>query len=241
MLRASLVARSKKVAVLLSGCGVFDGSEIHEATSVLIHLSRLKLEYNILAPNRNQFHVVNHQQGAPDANSSRNMMAEAARIARGAVVDATQACATSAAAEAFAREHAALILPGGFGVMKNLSTFAVAAASEAPAVLPEVVELLVAFHRQHKPIGAACIAPILLAHCFSGCSITLGSLAGDAQSLAVKLGAQLVDCSGGGVAVDAKNKLVSAPAYMVDGARPAEVFSDIGLLVDNVREYMAKS
>jgi enhancing lycopene biosynthesis protein 2 len=233
MLRCSLslLAKKKPVAVLLSGCGVFDGSEIHEATSLLIHLSRLEREYQILAPNRKQFHVVNHQRGEPDVAGTRLMLDEAARIARGAVIDATEAGKTRESATMFAESYSALLLPGGFGVMKNLSTFAV---DPTPSVLPEVDLLLAAFHSQKKPIGAACIAPVLLANRFPGCSITLGATTGEPQDLARKLHAKLVDCSKGGVAIDGANRLVSVPAYMVDGAGPYDVFRDIGLLVDTI-------
>lgn len=142
----------------------------------------------------------------------------------------------------FAKNYAALILPGGFGVMKNLSTYAVAAGfpKDPPTILPEARDLILAFHRQQKPIGAICIAPILLAHCFHGCTITLGPLEGDAQSLAKNLGAKLVDRSRGGIAVDADAKLVSTPAYMVDGAGPAQVYADVGNLVECVHELITK-
>ncbi len=234
-----LLSSSKKIAVLLSGCGVYDGSEIHEASSVLMHLQRCRTAYDVTAPNRPQFHVMDHQTGQPldDASPSlgRSMLVESARIARIPVVDATAAGASKDAALAFAAQYAGLILPGGFGVMKNLSTFAV---SETPTVLSEVSNLLAAFHAQKKPIGAACIAPILLAKQFPGCTVTLGSTEGDTQGLAVKLGANLVP---GGLALDEANKLVSVPAYMLAGAGPYDVFTDIGLLVDAVLAMTSRS
>ena len=119
-----------------------------------------------------------------------------------------------------------------------MSDFAVCGENKPKGPLPEVDALLAAFHARKKPIAAACIAPILLASRFKGCSITLGGLHGDAQQLAERLGASLVDRSTGGVAVDTTNRLVTAPAYMLDGAGPHDVFKDLGLLVDAMHELL---
>ena len=105
----------KKVAVILAGCGVFDGAEIHESVLTLLQLERSGAQYQCMAPNIDQLHVVNHLTGEVTEGEQRNVLVEAARIARGEVIDLAQACAD---------DYDALIIPGGFGAAKNLCDFA---------------------------------------------------------------------------------------------------------------------
>uniref|UniRef100_UPI00358E0388 putative glutamine amidotransferase-like class 1 domain-containing protein 3B, mitochondrial isoform X3 n=1 Tax=Myxine glutinosa TaxID=7769 RepID=UPI00358E0388 len=131
-----------RVAVVLSGAGVYDGSELHEASAVLVHLSRGGAKVKIFAPNIPQMHVVDHTKGQPVEGETRNVLVESARIARGNIDELKQLSVS---------EHDAVIFPGGFGAAKNLSSFAV----DGPAckVEPEVERILKEFHKAQKPIG----------------------------------------------------------------------------------------
>src|SRR6185436_17907915 len=142
---------AKKVGVLLSGCGVQDGAEIHEAVCAMLALDRAGAEIVCLAPNREQASVVDHLKGRP-VGEKRNVLVESARIARGQIRDV---------AGVRPADLDAIILPGGFGAAKNLSTFA--DAGEKAQADPAVAALLRGMHEAKKPIGALCIAPAVLA------------------------------------------------------------------------------
>src|SRR5512133_2943461 len=142
----------KKIGVILSGCGVNDGSEIHEAVITLLAIDRAGAEAICMAPDIEQMQVVNHLTGTPVAGEKRNVLVESARIARGKIRNLK---------EVKGNEIDALILPGGFGAAKNLCDFALKGA--ACAVNPEVERLLREVHQAGKPIGALCIAPALVA------------------------------------------------------------------------------
>jgi len=195
----------KKVGVILSGCGVFDGAEIHESVITLLALDRLGAEAVICAPNRPQMHVVNHLSGEVAAGESRNVLVESARIARGAIRDVAQVSAD---------ELDALILPGGFGAAKNLCDFAVRGAE--CEVDPGVAALVRAVHAQGKPVAAVCIAPALLARVLGPerPELTIGSDPGTAAALQA-MGATHVACPVRELVVDRERKLVSTPAYML--------------------------
>ncbi|XP_053792621.1 glutamine amidotransferase-like class 1 domain-containing protein 3, mitochondrial isoform X2 [Vidua chalybeata] len=152
----------KRVALVLAGCGVFDGSEIHEASAALVHLSRSGAEVKIFAPNIEQRDVVNHLKGSP-AEEKRNVLVESARLARGNIQDL---------AELNASEFDAVIFPGGFGVAKNLCSWAV--DGKNCTVNEHVNSTLQAFHSAKKPIGLCCISPVLAAKVFPGCEVTVG-------------------------------------------------------------------
>ena len=124
-----------KVAVVLAGCGVYDGSEINEAVLTLLCLEQQGASYQCFAPDVEQMHVINHLTGEPAEGESRNVLVEAARIARGNI---------KGLAEAQVGEFDALVVPGGFGAAKNLSDFAVAGA--AMQVQPDFLALARAFH-----------------------------------------------------------------------------------------------
>ncbi len=195
----------KKVGVVLSGCGVYDGAEIHESVITLLALDRLGAEAVICAPDVNQMHVVNHLTGEVDEGAQRNVLVESARIARGEIRDV---------AAVNADELDALILPGGFGAAKNLCDFAV----NGPdcEVNADVAELVRSVHFQGKPVAAVCIAPALLAKVLGeeGPALTIGTDADTAGALE-KLGAKHVDCPVREFVVDHDRKLVTSPAYML--------------------------
>lgn len=196
-----------KVGVLLAGCGVLDGAEIHEAVVTLLALDRAEAESICLAPAVAQHHVVNHLTGHVVAEEKRNVLEEAARIARGAVRDVTGVAAS---------ELDALVIPGGYGAAKNLCSFAFDGAS--CSVLPAVESLVRALHEAGKPIGAMCIAPVILARVLGARAprLTIGTDPATAAALE-SMGARHVPCAVDDVVVDETARLVSTPAYMLAG------------------------
>lgn len=209
-----------RAAVILSGCGVFDGSEIHEAVSLLMHLSRAGVEAECFAPDIEQRHVVDHLAGEV-AQESRWVLVEAARIARGKVQPLDKLDPAG---------YDALFVPGGFGAAKNLCSFAFDGA--ACGVEPSVERALNGFHGAGKPIGMCCIAPVIAARVFEGARITLGG-AGEAPEAAEAMGATHVVRPVDEIEVDAERKLVTTPAYMYDAAIH-EVDAGIGKMVAKV-------
>jgi enhancing lycopene biosynthesis protein 2 len=206
-----------KVGVVLSGCGVYDGSEIHEAVITLLALDRLGATTVCLAPNIEQVHVINHRTGKP-SEEVRNVLDEAARIARGKVQDIAKAKAT---------DLDALVLPGGFGAAKNLSNFA--SAGSKARVEPSVGRLLRDMHKARKPICALCISPTVLAAALRdervGPKLTIGSDEATAKAIE-EMGAKHVVCPVDEMRVDEEHRIVTAPAYMYD-ARISEVATGI--------------
>ena len=214
---------SKKIAVILSGCGVYDGAEIHESVITLLRLDQRGAQVECFAPDVAQLHVINHLTGE-EMPESRNVLVESARIARGAVKDIGQANAT---------DFDALIVPGGFGAAKNLSNFAVEGAG--CSINPQVLALAEAFAEAGKPVGLICISPALAAKIYGpGVTCTIGNDADTAAALD-KMGATHLECSVEDIVEDQARKLVSTPAYML-GKNISEVASGINKLVDRVLE-----
>lgn len=213
----------KKVAVILSGCGVFDGAEIHESVLVLLALDRANADVVCAAPDMAQFHVINHLTQQPVPGETRNVLVESARIARGNIV-----ALSSLRIESFD----AVIVPGGFGAAKNLCNFAV--AGPGFEVNPEVGAFLSAMHRAGKPVGLACIAPVIAARLFGaeGVEFTIGTDPGTAQASA-SMGAQHVNCNVFNIVVDRRLKVVTTPAYMLAG-RISEAEAGISKMVQAV-------
>lgn len=202
------------VAVILSGSGVFDGSEITEAVSTLLALDRRDCTWQCLAPDKDQLHVINHVTGEPVPDQTRNCLIEAARIARGQVVPV---------AEADVAGFDAVILPGGFGAAKNLCTFAVDGAD--CQVDADVARFLEAAHAAGKPIAALCIAPAVIAKVFGASlapTVTIGNDPGAAQGIEA-LGAKHEQQPITGISVDQANKIVTAPCYMYGDARVSQI------------------
>lgn len=212
------------VGVVLCGCGRFDGSEIQEAVLTLMHLDRSGARARCFAPDAAQWAVCDAFTGDPLPRQSRNMLQEAARIARGAI---------EPLAMARADELDALILPGGSGAARNLGSFAEHGARGE--LRPELRALLLDCVAQRKPIGAICIAPALVALALGERHprLTLGPTDRDPARAAAATGATLVDCPADGVVVDESLLLVSTPAY-VSAQSIAEVDAGIGRLVAEV-------
>ena len=193
----------KKFAVVLSGCGVFDGAEIHEATLSLLAIAKKGGSYQIFAPDINQHHVINHITGE-EMDETRNVLVESARIARGNIHKLD---------EFKASEFDALLLPGGFGAAKNLSTWAFEGAEAK--VLPEVEEAIRNMLSLKKPVGAMCISPVILAKVLGEVHLTIGNDDSTIDAME-SLGAKHVYTSHGEVVVDPDHNLVSTPCYMLD-------------------------
>lgn len=191
------------VGVVLSGCGFRDGAEIHESVCALLALDEAGATTRCYAPDV-ELDVVDHLTGEP-TGERRRALAEAARIARGAVEDL---------ANARAEGLDALLLPGGFGAATVLSDFAVKGAE--CTVDAHLARLIKDMHAAGKPIGSICIAPVLVARVLGehAPTLTIGSDAGTAAALE-SMGARHRDCPTTGFVVDAENKLVSTPAYML--------------------------
>lgn len=212
----------KKVAVILAGCGYLDGSEIRESVLTLLALDTANIEYQIFAPDEPLFHVIDHVSGEISKGESRNILQEAGRIARGEI---------STLNKLDENEFDGLIIPGGFGVAKNLSTFAFKGAEAS--VHSTVASILKAFHQSKKPIGAICISPALLALTFGNLhpNITLGSDTNIAKEIE-KTGAIHHVCQTSEIVVDKQNLFVTTPAYMDDQADLKDIFTGITSLVE---------
>ena len=212
---------SKKIAVILAGCGVYDGSEIHESVLTLLRLSQQGVQVQCFAPDIAQHHVINHLTGEEMAES-RNVLVEAARIARGNVRDVR---------ELLAADYDALLIPGGFGVAKNLSDFAF--KGDAAHVQPDVLAAAQSFAQASKPIGLICIAPALAAAIYgNGVQCTIGTDP-DVSGVLNRMGAEHVNCGVADIVVDSARKLVTTPAYMLAN-NIAEAAQGINTLVDEV-------
>ncbi len=212
----------KKIGVVLSGCGVYDGSEIHEAVLTLLAIDRHGCEAICMAPAAD-FSVTNHLN-SQETGEKRNILVESARIARGNIRDIS---------EVTAADIDAIMLPGGFGAAKNLCDFALKGA--AADVNPDVARLLKEMVAASKPIGAVCIAPVLLAAVLGkeySAKVTIGNDAGTAAEIK-KTGARHEECPVTGLVVDIPNKLVTSPAYML-ASRISEVADGIDICVKEV-------
>jgi len=214
----------QRVAVILCGCGVKDGSEIHEAVATLLALDRAGAEALIFAPRGPQHDVVDHLTGQAVPGQARDMLVEAARIARGRIGDL---------ADLKAADVQAVILPGGFGAAKNLCSFASEGAD--CSVHPEVARVLQEAHRARRPIGALCIAPVIVARVLGAEAhprLTIGNDPATAAAI-TKMGARHTDATAAAVIVDETNLIVTTPCYMLAG-RIAEVFDGAAALVREV-------
>lgn len=193
----------KKFAVVLSGCGVFDGAEIHEATLTLLAIMKQGAQYKIFAPDIPQHHVINHITGE-EMDESRNVLVESARIARGQIKDLKQYDPNN---------FDALIFPGGFGAAKNLCDFAFKGVD--CLINPDVEKAILKTAGKNKPIGALCISPVIFAKIFSDVEITIGQDQGTAEAVE-KMGATHTKTNHGEVIIDEKNNLFTTPCYMLD-------------------------
>jgi len=192
------------VAVVLSGCGVFDGAEIHESVFTLYALDKRGAHYQCFAPDIDQAHVVNHLTGNIAQGESRNVLVESARIARGQIKPLS---------EFDVQDFDAIAFPGGFGAAKNLSSFAFDGAD--CTVDPDVERALKDMVAVNKPIAALCITPAVVAKVLGGATVTIGQDEGTAAAIEA-MGAHHTPTDHTGVIIDPKYMLVTAPCYMLD-------------------------
>lgn len=217
---------SKQVAVILSGCGVQDGSEIYETTLTLLRLDQLGIGYRCFAPDIDQQHVIDHRSGEVADGEWRNVLVESARLARGEIEPLTELDADG---------FDAVILPGGFGAAKNLSNFAEAGADMV--IQGDLVESLAAFHEDRKPIGLMCIAPVMVPRLLGpGIAVTIGHDPGVAGAIS-SMGGLHRSCSVEDIVVDFEHRVVTTPAYML-ATRIGEAATGIFKLVDRIDELM---
>lgn len=217
---------TKKVAVILSGCGFLDGAEIRESVLTLLNLDMSGADVSMFAPNKSQHHVVDHKKGE-EAGDTRNILEESARIARGKIEDLENLKTD---------DYDALVLPGGFGVAKNLCDFAF--KGSGGSVDDTVLRVIKEFHQKGKAIGAICISPALVAMCLgeTGLKLTIGT---DKETVAEieKTGAKHVECQAGDCVIDIEQKVVSTPAYMFDDASITAINSGIGKCIREVLAF----
>jgi enhancing lycopene biosynthesis protein 2 len=214
---------AKKIGVCLSGCGVMDGSEIHEAVLTLLAIDKAGADAVCMAPDTEQMHVIDHVKNQPAEGENRNVLTESARIARGEIKPLENV---------HAADIDAIVFPGGFGAAKNLCTFAV----DGPdcTVKPEVERIMKEMSDSGKPIGVMCIAPVIAAKVLGSKKVvlTIGTDAETAGALE-KMGARHKDCPVEQTVVDKENKVVSTPAYML-ASGPADMADAIDKLVKEV-------
>lgn len=213
---------AKKIAVVLAGCGVYDGAEIHEAVITLLALDRAGVEIVCAAPDVPQAQVIDHVTGKP-TGETRNVLVESSRIARGNIKDLAQLAAS---------DVDAAIFPGGYGAAKNLSAWAF--QQEAGEVQPDVARFVQGLRAAGKPIGFICISPVVAAKLIPGVTVTIGNDAETAASIA-RMGGTHQACTVSEIAVDRQRKIVSTPAYML-ASGPAQAATGIERLVSAILE-----
>jgi enhancing lycopene biosynthesis protein 2 len=214
--------KQRKIAVILSGCGVYDGSEIHEATLTLWAIVKNGAEYGVFAPDMAQHHVINHLTGE-EIKESRNVLAESARIARGKINPLNKFQSA---------DFDAIIFPGGYGAAKHLSTFAFDGANMK--ILPDIENIVNEMVKAGKPVGALCISPVILAKLLPNVEVTIGKDEGTAAVIE-KLGSRHKIAGPGEIVIDKKYKVVTTPCYMLDSN-----IAEIGIGIDNVVKAILK-
>jgi enhancing lycopene biosynthesis protein 2 len=214
----SIMMKERRIAVVLAGCGVYDGAEIHEAVATLLAIDNFGASYECFAPDIKQFHVINHLTGE-EINETRNVLIESARIARGNI---------KRLREFNPADFDAIIFPGGFGVAKNLCTFAI----DGPDCLvnPIVEKAIKSAYEAKLPIGALCISPALIAKVLGNITITIGTDQGTASAVQ-SLGATHKEAFGSNIVIDTKNKIVTSPCYMLD--------SPISIIFEGARNVLS--
>lgn len=216
----------KKFAVILAGCGHKDGAEINEAVSLLLAIDQHQCAYQCFAPDRPQAEVIDHASGKKVCNAKRNILAEAARIARGNILPIEQFKA---------EDYDALFFPGGFGAAKNLCDYAFKGANME--VQPDVARAILEMHKAGKPIGAQCIAPVMLAKLIPGVYVTLGAEGTPVTDEVRIWGANHVQTENGDVCADNGNLVFTTPAFMLD-ATLKDIYDGAYNMVEAVVDYL---
>ena len=219
-----------RIGLILSGCGVFDGSEIHESVAAMLAICRAGAEYKCMAPDIQQMHVVNHFSGEASETEHRNVLIESSRIARGDIVDLRKVRID---------EFDGFMFPGGFGAAKNLCDFAVAGSN--CEVNPQVAEFIHKAREAGKPMAFVCISPVILARLFGGegVKLTIGDDA-EAGTAVTAMGAQHIACQVKELVIDEERRLITSPAYM-KAENIADLFDDVTASVNALMELISRS
>ena len=217
-----------KILVLLNGCGHRDGSEIHEAVLTLTHIETHGCSYHCCALDENQQTTIDHLAPHSPMNTARNMLRESARIARGQILDLTSVDPNN---------YDALIIPGGNGTAYNLCNFAT--AQNHMTVHHQVEKIICDMYEQKKPIGAICIAPVLVAKVLAnkGVKVTIGNDPSTAKAIN-SWGAIHEQCAKDQCITDHTNKIVTTPAYMYGESTLSEVSTGIEKLVIELTKFI---
>lgn len=195
----------KRFAVIIAGCGVYDGAEIHETVLTLVAIERHKATYQLFAPDINQAHVINHLDGS-EMNETRNVLIESSRIARGQI---------KPLASFKSEDFDALVFPGGFGVAKNLCNYAFKGAD--CDVNPRVAKAVQRMHHEGKPIGAMCIAPVLITKLLAPVKVTIGDDAVTAGHIN-EMGGEHISTVAKQVIHDERHNVFTTPCYMLNSS-----------------------
>ena len=217
----------KKFAVILAGCGRKDGSEINEAITLLLSIEQHHCEYQCFAPDRPQTEVIDHLTDK-QTKEKRNVLTEAARLARSNVRPIE---------EFKAEDFDALLFSGGYGVAKNLCDYAYKGADME--VQPDVARAILEMHEAKKPIGAMCIAPVMLARLIPGVCVTLGAEGSDVADHVRAWGAEHVQTENGDVCADNEDLVFTTPAFMLD-ATLKDVYDGAYNMVEAVVDWIEK-
>lgn len=212
----------KKFAVILAGCGVYDGAEIHEAVLTLLAIDKQGAAYQCFAPDVKQAHVINHLKGE-ESNETRNVLVESARISRGNIKPLSDYTPGG---------FDGLIIPGGFGAAKNLCDWAF--KGDDCKVNPDVERAILSTVQSGKPVGAMCIAPVILAKLFKGTNLTTGQDPASAGFIE-KMGNRYTHTTHGEVVIDHEKKIFTTPCYMLDAR-----ISEIAVGTENIVREMLK-
>jgi len=226
----------KKIGILLSGNGVYDGTEIQEAVFTMLSIAENGGTYICMAPDVNQHHVINHISGE-EMDENRNVLIESARIARGDIKSLN---------EIDSSEIDALVIPGGFGAAKNLTQWAF--SGPEGTINSKVKALINQIHSEGKPLVALCMGPTVLAKAFEGNEIsptlTVGTV-NEPSPYEIDAISEGMEQTGAvaemktvrEISVDIENKIITAPCYMME-ADIMEVRNNIKLAIDKLFEIL---
>ena len=213
-----------KFAMILSGCGGMDGSEVHEAVSLMIAVKQLGCKYTCFALNEPQKYVinVNHDIGTQQQTSeTRNMLLEAGRLNHGLIHDLKKLNVS---------QFDGLVLPGGYGTGTSLSNFIECDGQTCKKnidyiVKDEIKDVIQEFNKQKKPIFAGCMAPILVNGSLTGVTI-MTDIGLYTKEIIEKHKNSYKVCNAGEVCVDFENKIVTVPFYMTPKVEIDTIFDE---------------
>lgn len=224
---------TNRIALFLSGSGYLDGSEITEATSLIIALSKYGIAVDFFAPNRNQSDVVNHNTNQ-ESSESRNILIESARITRGNVLPLD---------EFNAELYNAVVLPGGFGAVKNFTTFLQDGHNaQLHSDIKKALENAI-FHKLW--IVGICAAPLVIALALRDLNIENSTISFGDQNNSVDFINALnhwkikhAETKIDEHHIDYHNKLITSGAYMFHDASPYDIYICSDIIIKELSEQL---